>query len=231
MIKVTDTFPGNGIGVIQVVESINNEGYDARHESRQAILIGGSDEAGSAKALDKFLDSRSGPTRTTAPRPSARNTASARRNARSTSSPSERSRRLRPPALRRLRPSPQLRWPAQRHTMTHKTRARRLHGIPCWAAVLAAAVLLTATTAPAQTKIGKAKSVGTVLTTSDGRILVFCGLESYYAPTPCTSPPTPLARRGISRCAWAASGRRSWARTTRCTSPLMTARSTCWMPS
>jgi len=55
LLKVTETFPGDGIGVIQVVESINNEGYDARHESRSAILLGGSDEAGTQKALARFL--------------------------------------------------------------------------------------------------------------------------------------------------------------------------------
>ena len=34
LVKVTDTFPGNGIGVLQVVESVNSEAYDCRHESR-----------------------------------------------------------------------------------------------------------------------------------------------------------------------------------------------------
>jgi len=55
LIKVSETFPGAGIGVIQAVESVNNEAYDARHESRSAILIGGSDEPGTTKALERFL--------------------------------------------------------------------------------------------------------------------------------------------------------------------------------
>lgn len=56
LVKVNNQFPGKGIGVIQVVESINNEGYDPRHESRSAILIGGSDSRGMKKAVDRFLE-------------------------------------------------------------------------------------------------------------------------------------------------------------------------------
>ncbi len=53
LVKVSSSFPGSGIGVIQVVESINNEGNDARFVSKSAIMIGGSDDAGTQKALDR----------------------------------------------------------------------------------------------------------------------------------------------------------------------------------
>ena len=53
--KVTSTYPGAGRGVIQTVDSVNFPFYQSNRATRDAILIGGSDEAGTAKAVDTFL--------------------------------------------------------------------------------------------------------------------------------------------------------------------------------
>ena len=54
--KVDATFPGPGRGVIQVVESVNNEAYDWTSKSRDAIIIGGSDAAGVKRAVERFKE-------------------------------------------------------------------------------------------------------------------------------------------------------------------------------
>ncbi len=64
----------------------------------------------------------------------------------------------------------------------HPSGASRLPGLACLAA-FAATVLLGAAAAPGQTKIGKVKSLNSIVQTADGRLLVFCGLEGYRADT------------------------------------------------
>ena len=52
---VTADYPGPGRGVIQVVDSVNFPYYQSNRDTRDAILVGGSDPAGTAKAVDKLL--------------------------------------------------------------------------------------------------------------------------------------------------------------------------------
>jgi len=52
---VDEKYPGKGRGIIQLVESINHISYDATDKGRDAILIGGSDEKGTLRAIEKFL--------------------------------------------------------------------------------------------------------------------------------------------------------------------------------
>ena len=53
--KITPDYPGPGRGVIATVECINSPTYDARSQSRDALLVGGSDAAGTAAAVAEFL--------------------------------------------------------------------------------------------------------------------------------------------------------------------------------
>jgi hypothetical protein len=53
--KVTAEYPGSGHGVIQTVDTINMPYYDATDHSRDAVLIGGSDAAGTQAAADRFI--------------------------------------------------------------------------------------------------------------------------------------------------------------------------------
>ena len=53
--NVTASHPGPGRGVIQVVDSVNFPFYQANRATRDAILVGGSDPVGTAKAADRFL--------------------------------------------------------------------------------------------------------------------------------------------------------------------------------
>lgn len=55
MLKVTDSFPGPGRGIIQLVDSVNCPYYDATDKTRDAILVGGSDLVGTLKALDRLM--------------------------------------------------------------------------------------------------------------------------------------------------------------------------------
>lgn len=52
---VDSTYPGKGKGVIQISESINKPYYCPTDRSREAILIGGSDDNGTIKAIEKFI--------------------------------------------------------------------------------------------------------------------------------------------------------------------------------
>lgn len=54
--KVTAAYPGPGRGVIQMVDSVNFPFYQANGATRDAILVGGSDAAGTVKATDRFLE-------------------------------------------------------------------------------------------------------------------------------------------------------------------------------
>jgi hypothetical protein len=54
--KVTNTYPGAGRGVVQVVDSINFPYFFANSWTRDGILVGGSDAAGTEAAVARFLD-------------------------------------------------------------------------------------------------------------------------------------------------------------------------------
>ena len=54
--KVTGAFPDAGRGIIQVVDSVNHPTLDPRHSTRDAVLVGGSDEAGTLAAAEKLCD-------------------------------------------------------------------------------------------------------------------------------------------------------------------------------
>ncbi|HUW59334.1 MAG TPA: alpha-amylase family protein, partial [Planctomycetota bacterium] len=56
LMKVDAAFPGQGRGVIQVVESVNNEAWDWTARSRDAIVLSGSDADGLNAALNAFYD-------------------------------------------------------------------------------------------------------------------------------------------------------------------------------
>jgi hypothetical protein len=49
-------YPGPGRGAIQIAESVNKAYYCPTDKSRDAVLIGGSDETGTVKAIDKFIE-------------------------------------------------------------------------------------------------------------------------------------------------------------------------------
>lgn len=53
--KITASYPGPGRGIIGIVESINCPHYDVTSKSRDAILVGGSDPAGTAAAVKAFV--------------------------------------------------------------------------------------------------------------------------------------------------------------------------------
>jgi len=52
---VDEKYPGKGRGVIQLAGSINHISYDATDKGRDAILAGGSDRAGTIKALKELM--------------------------------------------------------------------------------------------------------------------------------------------------------------------------------
>ena len=54
--KVTAAYPGSGRGIIQVVDSVQSAVLDPRHSTRDAILVGGSDEAGTLAATEKLCE-------------------------------------------------------------------------------------------------------------------------------------------------------------------------------
>jgi hypothetical protein len=49
--KITGKYPGPGRGLIGVVESINDPSFDPTDQTRDALLVGGSDDAGTLKAI------------------------------------------------------------------------------------------------------------------------------------------------------------------------------------
>ena len=53
--KVTAAYPGAGRGVIAVVESVNDPSFDPTDQTRDALLVGGSDDAGTVKAVDEAI--------------------------------------------------------------------------------------------------------------------------------------------------------------------------------
>jgi hypothetical protein len=56
LMKVDAAFPGPGRGVIEVVESVSNEAYDATRNSRDAIVLAGSDAEGTQRAVTRFIN-------------------------------------------------------------------------------------------------------------------------------------------------------------------------------
>ena len=54
--KVTAAYPGAGRGIVQVVDSVNSAVLDPRHSTRDAILVGGSDESGTIAAAEKLCE-------------------------------------------------------------------------------------------------------------------------------------------------------------------------------
>ncbi|KPJ55872.1 MAG: hypothetical protein AMS16_03475 [Planctomycetes bacterium DG_58] len=54
--KVTAAYPGKGRGLIELVECVNRVAYDTSSYSRDAILIAGSDDAGTGAAVERFLE-------------------------------------------------------------------------------------------------------------------------------------------------------------------------------
>jgi hypothetical protein len=53
--KVTGQYPGAGRGVIGVVESINDPSFDPTDKTRDALVVAGSDDAGTLKAVDEAV--------------------------------------------------------------------------------------------------------------------------------------------------------------------------------
>lgn len=52
--KITADYPGPGRGLIGVVESVNDPSFDPTDQTRDALLIGGSDEQGTLAAVEKL---------------------------------------------------------------------------------------------------------------------------------------------------------------------------------
>lgn len=53
--KIDATFPGPGRGIVGTVECINSATYDPRSQSRDAIVAGGSDPAGTTAAVNELV--------------------------------------------------------------------------------------------------------------------------------------------------------------------------------
>ncbi|MFB3893666.1 MAG: beta-galactosidase [Phycisphaerae bacterium] len=54
--KVTAAHPGPGRGVLALVDSVSDCAFDATDKSRDAILVGGSDDAGTAAAVTRLVE-------------------------------------------------------------------------------------------------------------------------------------------------------------------------------
>lgn len=53
--KLDGQYPGPGRGLIGIVESVNDPSLDPTDQSRDAVIVGGSDEAGTLKAIDEAI--------------------------------------------------------------------------------------------------------------------------------------------------------------------------------
>jgi len=53
--KVDGQYPGPGRGIIGVVESVNDPSFDPTDQTRDALIVGGSDDAGTVKAADEAV--------------------------------------------------------------------------------------------------------------------------------------------------------------------------------
>lgn len=54
--KITAAYPGPGRGVIGWIDSVNSAVYDVRSQCRDAVVVGGSDAAGTTVACEKLAD-------------------------------------------------------------------------------------------------------------------------------------------------------------------------------
>ncbi len=54
--KITAEYPGRGRGLIGVVKSVNAPSFDPADQTRDAVLAGGSDEAGTISALERMIE-------------------------------------------------------------------------------------------------------------------------------------------------------------------------------
>lgn len=54
--KVTKDYPGRGRGLIGVVESVNDPSFDPTDQTRDALILGGSDDAGTIRAIDRAVE-------------------------------------------------------------------------------------------------------------------------------------------------------------------------------
>jgi len=52
---VSEKYPGKGRGIIQLVESINHFSYDATDKAVDAVILAGSDSAGTLSAIQKYI--------------------------------------------------------------------------------------------------------------------------------------------------------------------------------
>ena len=53
--KITPDYPGKGRGLIEMIESVNKPDYNTSSFNHDAILVGGSDDAGVTAAADRFV--------------------------------------------------------------------------------------------------------------------------------------------------------------------------------
>ncbi len=53
--RIDDQHPGAGRGIVGVVESVNDASFDPTDQSRDALLVGGSDDAGTTKAVEEVV--------------------------------------------------------------------------------------------------------------------------------------------------------------------------------
>ena len=54
--KITAEYPGNGRGVIGIVEGINSPVYNPQSQCLDGLIAGGSDDAGTTAAVNKLVD-------------------------------------------------------------------------------------------------------------------------------------------------------------------------------
>ena len=54
--KVTADYPGKGRGLIELVESVNRPAFDTSSFSHDAVLVAGSDDAGTTAAVERFIE-------------------------------------------------------------------------------------------------------------------------------------------------------------------------------
>ena len=53
--KISGEYPGPGRGIVGVVESVNDPSFDPTDQTRDALIVGGSDDAGTVKAIDEVI--------------------------------------------------------------------------------------------------------------------------------------------------------------------------------
>ena len=53
---ISARYPGKDRGVIQIAECVNHISYDATDKARDAIILAGSNDRGTERALDRFIE-------------------------------------------------------------------------------------------------------------------------------------------------------------------------------